>query len=396
MQKQKGARSHRKVGFMAALTLAGGLASTALLLPGTALANTGPASTTTTMSIKAPFAISGGLNGDEVDVTVSTGTGSAPAPTGSVTVSFGSISGSVTLNTGSSDTSTGAVFFDGSHAPGIPSGTYTVTAAYHPADATQFAASSTSATDTIGTVSKAPVFTVANPPLNATRGEDYDYTFQASGTPAPTYSLASGAPSWLHINSSTGEVHGDVPWWVDSFTYSVIASNSAGSATAGPFTVNVFEHHHGNADITTSLHCPAWVQNFGIGTCTLTVSNIGNASASNVFGKIVLPHQLRARTCSPSGWFWGWTGWNWGWTWSDSCSISDNTATLQIGTLGAGSSESLSVTFRAFASQHFGWWHANRVTVEGIAGTNGQWWWAQHDDSFSFASVRIWPARFWW
>ena len=39
----------------------------------------------------------------------------------------------------------------------------------------------------------APSFTAAAPPLIATAGSTYSYTFQASGTPIPTYSLAGRA-----------------------------------------------------------------------------------------------------------------------------------------------------------------------------------------------------------
>jgi hypothetical protein len=53
--------------------------------------------------------------------------------------------------------------------------------------------------------------------------------------------------------------------------------------------------------------------------------------------------------------------------------------------------------FRVVAQLFFGWWHSEKVTVEGIAGTNHQWWWQQQEnDSYSFASIRIWPSRHWW
>ncbi len=384
MQGLKGATSRRRAGFMAAIALAGGVAGASLLMPGTALASTGPLSTTTSISsIKPWFLISPGVAGDEVDVSVTTGAGSAPAPTGSVVVAFGTTTCTVTLITGASDTSTGACFFDGTHAPGIPFGVYTVTATYNP-DSSVFSGSSASQSGVvIGPVSK-PAWTADTPPLSASPGQHYDYTFQASGVPAPTYSLAGGAPSWLHINSTTGEVSGDVPWGIGWFSYSVTASNSVGSISTGTFVVSVVSggvHHHGHADITTSLSCPSSVPNFGHGTCTLTVTNQGSASANKVFAEIVLPSQLRARSCTPGGWFW-----------SGGCMISHNTAILQIGSLGALSSRQLSVTFKVAAPQFFGWWHAKKVTVVGIAGPNHQ----KRNFSFSFATIRIWPSRHWW
>jgi hypothetical protein len=89
------------------------------------------------------------------------------------------------------------------------------------------------------TVNQAPVFVTDSPPLTAVAGQAYSYTFAASGVPAPTYKLAAGAPSWLSINASTGVLTGTVPALLlqQQFTYSVIASNAAGTATAGPFKV---------------------------------------------------------------------------------------------------------------------------------------------------------------
>jgi DNA-binding beta-propeller fold protein YncE len=88
------------------------------------------------------------------------------------------------------------------------------------------------------TVNQAPAFVIDSPPLTAVAGQAYSYTFAASGVPAPTYKLASGAPSWLSINASTGVLTGTLPvLQLLPFTYSVIASNAAGTATAGPFTV---------------------------------------------------------------------------------------------------------------------------------------------------------------
>jgi YVTN family beta-propeller protein len=89
------------------------------------------------------------------------------------------------------------------------------------------------------TVDQAPVFVTDSPPLTATFGKTYTYTFAASGIPAPTYKLAPGAPSWLSINASTGVLTGTPGLLPQTFTYSVIASNAAGTATAGPFKVQL-------------------------------------------------------------------------------------------------------------------------------------------------------------
>jgi len=86
----------------------------------------------------------------------------------------------------------------------------------------------------------APVFTADSPPLAATAGSPYAYTFQASGSPTPTYTLANGAPSWLSIDSTSGAVSGIPPEGATTFSYSLTAANgTAPDATAGPFTVTV-------------------------------------------------------------------------------------------------------------------------------------------------------------
>jgi putative Ig domain-containing protein len=81
-----------------------------------------------------------------------------------------------------------------------------------------------------------PSFVTAEPPPTATRGQRYSYNFGATGTPTPLYTLSG--PDWLTIDALTGEVSG-TPREAAPTTYTVIASNSAGSASAGPFTVTV-------------------------------------------------------------------------------------------------------------------------------------------------------------
>ncbi len=85
----------------------------------------------------------------------------------------------------------------------------------------------------------APVLYRTSPPLTASSGKTYGYTFAATGFPDPTYSL-TGAPGWLTIASDTGAVSGTPPSGTTSFSYSVVAEDGVGSpATAGPFNVSV-------------------------------------------------------------------------------------------------------------------------------------------------------------
>ena len=86
---------------------------------------------------------------------------------------------------------------------------------------------------------RAPVFVGDSPPLDFGPHQAYDYLFSATGVAEPTFSLAAGAPSWLSISSTTGFVKGTAPVGVTRFTYSVVATNEAGSATAGPFEVAI-------------------------------------------------------------------------------------------------------------------------------------------------------------
>ena len=150
---------------------------------------------------------------------------------------------------------------------------------------------------TIQAAAQAPVFTVDTPPTTATAGQLYGYTFVASGTPAPSYALASGAPTWLSINASTGTVTGTVPAGTKSFSYSVTAANTAGTATAGPFTVPVTAASV-KADLAARLSCPTSLQVTGTGTCTLTVTNRGPAAASKVIAAVALPASLAETGCS--------------------------------------------------------------------------------------------------
>ncbi len=94
-------------------------------------------------------------------------------------------------------------------------------------------------TVTVSAVTAAPVFIADTPPLTTTVGAPYTYTFQATGTPTPTYALAHGAPSWLSINATTGVISGTPRSGTPSFSYSVTAKNTISSVTAGPFKVAV-------------------------------------------------------------------------------------------------------------------------------------------------------------
>jgi hypothetical protein len=82
-----------------------------------------------------------------------------------------------------------------------------------------------------------PVIAAASPPSSGTVGTAYGpYTFTALGSPAPTWSVASGAlPAGLTL-SSAGVLSG-TPITGGSSTFTVQATNSAGSATSSSITI---------------------------------------------------------------------------------------------------------------------------------------------------------------
>ena len=181
------------------------------------------------------------------------------------------------------------------------------------------------------TVDQAPAFVLDSPPLTAVAGQQYGYTFEASGTPAPGYALASGAPSWLSVNASTGQVTGTPPSGTTSFSYAVIATNAAGTATAGPFTVTVTKPS-ANADISAVLSCPAGLTVGGTGTCTLTVANAGPATATKVVAGILLPPALSETSCTPG------------------CARHANVFTWTLASLASGASAQFAITVKASAA----------------------------------------------
>ena len=154
-------------------------------------------------------------------------------------------------------------------------------------------------------VEQAPAFTLDSPPATAAVGQAYAYTFAAGGVPAPTYSLAPGAPSWLSLDAADGALSGSPPSGTTSFTYSVIATNGVGSASAGPFTVSVSTTTDPRlADVSATLSCPNTVRVRAEAACTLTVANAGPATARFVTAGITLPFRSWRVSATPGGrWF---------------------------------------------------------------------------------------------
>jgi hypothetical protein len=394
MQRLKSLAGHRKAGFAAAIVMAGGLAGSVLLTPGTALAAT-PVSTVTNIAVTQQADPSGGTT---LDIWASaSATSSSVAPAGTVDIKiFGGHSCVATLGAASPGSLTTA---GNCYIYGLRNGTYGVSGSY--AGGSGFTGSN-SATDWI-TIGGGNTLHWVNdsPSRSASPGEHYSYTFRATGGGATSYALVS-APSWLSINSSTGQVYGAVPrgWQADNFHYSVRATNSSKTITAGPFWVTGGSQGYQNGQISTSLNCPASVTTGRKGTCTLSVTNDDSrgwnqGSATGVTAQISLPASLRAGYCDNNG-IWSGSGQPYPWAprtsaWQ-ACSLSSNVVTADLGTLAPGQTETLTVTFTAHLSSST-WYrsHRLRVTVNGSAqATTSKWGWNGQSSSSS-AHVNIYP-----
>ncbi len=365
MHKLIEAACRRTAGIAAGVVLIGGVAGGVLLTPGAAFAGTAVGTTTTISTTTSGTTLTVG-----VSVTPDSGTA---FPTGNVHV-FGAGGCNITLaEVGMTNVSGGSCTISG-----LSAGTYTLRAFY--GGSSGFTGSA-SGPETV-TIGSAPVFTADNPSLTARGGQLYSYTFHAVGSPVIRYSLGAGSPGWLQINPFTGTVFGTVPSFGGSFGYSVVASNSLGSATAGPFWVKV--NQFSRARISTYLSCPSKVFTGQRGSCTLWVTNRGFGSAPNVTAQIALPSQLRANYC---GFFLGF-----------GCRIVGNTAVENLGTLSPGQTKELTVFFTAKTGLGlWGWHHGFRFTVRvvGSAFSFGGFPFFQHAVSSSTAYVTIIP-RGWW
>ena len=84
------------------------------------------------------------------------------------------------------------------------------------------------------TSAPAPAFTSDSPAATGTVGTPYTYTFAASGSPAPTFSVNSGSlPSGLTLDSTTGALSG-TPTTAGGFTFTVQAANGVIPAAVSP------------------------------------------------------------------------------------------------------------------------------------------------------------------
>jgi RHS repeat-associated protein len=86
----------------------------------------------------------------------------------------------------------------------------------------------------------APVFTADTPPTTAVAGMAYTYTFAATGTPAPKFSVASGTlPTGLSLDPDSGMLAG-TPTTAGTFDFTVTADNGVSpAAVTSTLTITV-------------------------------------------------------------------------------------------------------------------------------------------------------------
>ncbi len=124
----------------------------------------------------------------------------------------------------------------------------------------------------------APTSVTITGPESQVVGTAYQATATASGADvAPTYSLASGAPSWLSIDPSSGVISGTIPEGNPPFYgYSVTATDSDGSATSSEQFVTIAS---GNSAVSLKASPSGVVPTGSPITFTATVSETSGSGA---------------------------------------------------------------------------------------------------------------------
>lgn len=107
---------------------------------------------------------------------------------------------------------------------------------------------------------------------------------------------ATGLPAGLSVDTSTGAITG-TPTTAGTYHVTISATDNGGTTGTASFTWTI-RAPRGKADIAAKLSCPRSLVREGTGTCTLTVSNNGPATAGTVVAQVALLASLTETTCS--------------------------------------------------------------------------------------------------
>jgi uncharacterized repeat protein (TIGR01451 family) len=145
-----------------------------------------------------------------------------------------------------------------------------------------------------------PTFTADTPPTSVAQNGSYNYTFQASGDPTPTYSVVGGGTPvpGLSLDPITGVLSGTATT-AGSFTFEIQAGNRQGSpAVTPPITVAV----GAPADIAVKITGPTGKVPHGTTmNFTVTVNNLGPNAANNITVSFALPSGTNFLSSSTGG-----------------------------------------------------------------------------------------------
>jgi hypothetical protein len=139
----------------------------------------------------------------------------------------------------------------------------------------------------------APAFTSAAPTATGALGTPYSYTMTASGSPAPTFTVTSGAlPNGLSLSTS-GAISG-TPTLGGVFTGTVTASNGVTPVATQNFTITISstytawvqqEDLTGNQALATAIVSPDGLTNlmkYALGLSPFTIYNPGSTGLPGV------------------------------------------------------------------------------------------------------------------
>ncbi|MGH9121248.1 MAG: putative Ig domain-containing protein, partial [Acidimicrobiales bacterium] len=124
----------------------------------------------------------------------------------------------------------------------------------------------------------APSFTADSPPAAASVCSSYSYTFAASGTPTPTFAVASGTlPSGLTLNTTSGVLSG-LPTLTGTYSFTISAANGVLPNTTTPsLTITV------SAACTTGTTSLQGTVLLGPSSLSFGAVGVGSTSSLQIF-----------------------------------------------------------------------------------------------------------------